>query len=92
MAEMAREEREKRLSKAYNTASQTLREAHRDEFNRLYSEAAAEQGVQWSPRLRPEEKAEQDLLALFDAFPELRQKYAPVPGENEPDPLAQPME
>jgi hypothetical protein len=86
MTEMSREDREKALSKAYNDASQQLREEQRDRFNTLYSEAAARLGVEWKPRLKPEEKAEQDLLALFDAFPDLRRKYAPVPGEDEPDP------
>ena len=72
---MSREDREKALSKAYNDASQQLREEHRDRFNTLYSEAAARLGVEWKPRLKPEEKAEQDLLALFEAFPSLRERY-----------------
>lgn len=79
--ELSREEREKRLSSAYNRASQALREAHRDEFNTLYSEHAAELGVQWSPRLKPEERAEQELLTIFEAFPHLRERYAA--GEDE---------
>jgi hypothetical protein len=74
--ELSREEREKRLSSAYNRASQALREAHRDEFNTLYREHAATLGVEWSPRLKPEERAEQELLTIFDAFPHLRERYA----------------
>ena len=84
--ELSREEREKRLSTAYNRASQALREAHRDEFNQLYSEHAASLGVSWTPRLKPEERAEQELLTIFDEFPELRRRYAPSPGEGEPVP------
>lgn len=90
MAEMDQAERERRLSKAYNTASQTLREAHRAEFNELYSKFAEKEGVHWEPRLKPEEKAEQQLLLIFDEFPELRERYAPSPGEDEPVPEAVP--
>lgn len=84
--ELTREEREKRLSSAYNRASQALREAHRDEFHTLYREHAAQLGVEWSPRLKPEERAEQELLTIFDAFPHLRERYAPSAGEDEPAP------
>lgn len=84
MAEMSREDRERRLSKAYNVASQTLREEYRDRFNTLYSEAAAQQGVEWSPRLKPEERAEQTVLSLLDEFPELRERL------TQPDPAQAP--
>jgi len=85
---MTKEEREKRLSQAYNHASQDLREKYREEFNALYARYAADLGVDWKPRMKPEQKAEQELLTIFDAYPELRAKYAPTPGEGEPDPPA----
>lgn len=82
---LSREEREKRLSSAYNRASQALREAHRDEFNTLYSEHAATLGVTWSPRLSAEERAEQELTTIFESFPHLRARYTEV-EEGEPAP------
>jgi len=80
--EMTTEERDRRLQKAYTRATQTLREQHRDDFNELYSKFAAEQGVEWQPRLTPEQKAEQELDALLDAFPHLMTRFQP--GEGAP--------
>ena len=84
MAEMTKAAREKALSKAYNTASQTLRETHRDEFNKLYQEAAEALGVEWSPRLSPLERASQQMDTLLDEFPELRERL------TQPDPAQAP--
>lgn len=91
---LSREERERRLNRAYGKASQELRDRYRDEFNQLYGEAAREEGVDWKPRLRPEEKAEQELLTIFEAWPDLREKYAAdqaqADQEPEPEPAPEP--
>ncbi len=74
--EMTPEERDKRLGKAYTTATQELRKAHRDEFNDLYQKYAAEAGVEWSPRLTPEQKAEQEFDRLVTEYPHLAERFA----------------
>jgi hypothetical protein len=77
---MSAEERDRRLQKAYTAATQELREAHRDEFNDLYSKHAADQGVEWKPRLTPEQKAEQEFERLLQDFPHLMDRF---PQERE---------
>lgn len=74
MPEMTSEERDKRLQKAYTAATQALRDVHREEFNTLYSEHAEKQGVEWSPRLTPEQKAEQEFDKLVKDFPHLLER------------------
>lgn len=59
------------LRKAYGQATQALRENHRDEFNDLYSKYARGMGVEWSPRLTPEQKAEQAFDNLLSEYPHL---------------------
>jgi len=66
--------RDKALSKAYGKATQQLKEAHRDEFNALYQKAAADEGVEWSPRLSPEQKAEAEVKRLLAEYPGLSQR------------------
>lgn len=89
-AEVDKAERERLLSQAYNVASQTLREENRDRFNELYASEAASRGVEWKPRLSAAEKAEQELLTIFDSFPELRTRYAPDVEELNLVPEAEP--
>lgn len=62
------------LRKAYGAATQTLRDNHRDEFNKLYAEAAAAEGVEWSPRLTPEQKAEAAFDNLLAEYPHLAER------------------
>ncbi len=69
--EMTSEERDRRLQKAYTSATQQLRESHRDEFNDLYQKAAADQGVDWQPRRTPEQKAEAEFDRLLEDYPHL---------------------
>lgn len=59
------------LRQAYGKATQDLRDAHRDDFNEFYAKRAAELGVDWSPRLTPEQKAAQEIAALLNKFPGL---------------------
>lgn len=62
------------LRKAYGTATQQLRDNHRDEFNDLYATAAADLGVEWSPRLTAEQKAEAAFDNLLTEYPHLRER------------------
>jgi hypothetical protein len=64
----------KLLRQAYGTATQQLREQHRDEFEDLYTAAAKELGVNRTPRLTPEQKAEQEFDELLAEFPHLRDR------------------
>lgn len=74
--EMTAQERDKRLQKAYTSATQQLRDNHRDEFNDLYQKYAEEQGVEWKPRLTPEQKAEAEYDRLLEQYPHLRERGA----------------
>lgn len=71
------------LRKAYSAAAKELRENHRDEFNQLQQKHAKELGVEWSPRLNAEEKAAQQMEALFKEFPGLRERYAAEAASDE---------
>lgn len=67
-------ERARLLRQAYGTANTRLREAHRSEFDELYSLAAEELGVTYTPRLTAEQKAEQELKDLLEKHPHLADK------------------
>lgn len=76
------------LRKAYTTATQQLREAHRDEFEGLYTAAAKDLGLDRSPRPNAEQKAEAEFDALLAEYPHLRDRVAgaqevPVEGSGE---------
>lgn len=73
---MANEDTKNRdaLRKTYDVATQRLREAYPTEFKQLRKEAAKELGVEWEPRLTPEERAEQEFDDLLDRFPYLRER------------------
>lgn len=49
---------------AYNAATTTLRNAHRDEFNGYMLAETAARGLEWQPRLSPQEKARQEIARL----------------------------
>lgn len=74
--EMSQEERDKRMSKAYTSAQKDLREAHQDEFNGYYQARAAEQGIDWTPRLSKEDKALAEIEKLLTDNPSLAEKLA----------------
>lgn len=71
-----------KIRKAYGAATTRLRDAHRDEFNRLMKAEAEALGVEWSPRLSAEEKAEKDLIALLAQHPTLAAQYQKVEGSE----------
>jgi hypothetical protein len=72
----AQTDRDKALTKAYSTATTQLRDKHRDEFNDLYSKAAADLGVEWRPRPNPEQKAKEQIEELLTQFPHLRDEFS----------------
>lgn len=77
-----------KLRKAYGTATQMLRDKHRDDFNALYSKEAAKLGVEWKPRATGEEKAAKQLMSILGEYPALaetlRQSAAARPAETPP--------
>lgn len=64
------------LRQAYTAATSRLRDAHRDEFERLYQQEATNRGVEYTPRLTPEQKAEKQLADLLREHPHLRERVA----------------
>lgn len=64
-------ERDAKLRESYTTALKQLRRAHQDEFNKLRVEAAKALGVEWAPPVTKEDKARQELRAIFAEHPEL---------------------
>lgn len=72
------EERKTRLRAAYGAATTRLREQFKAEFDAFYEAAAAERGVEWHPRLSPEQRAEQEFDSLMEQFPHLRERLSSV--------------
>lgn len=70
--------RQQALTKAYGAATARLREEHRDEFEKFYVEEAKALGVDYKPKPTPEQKAEEEMKALLQQFPHLREKIAPA--------------
>jgi hypothetical protein len=62
------------LNAANGAALKRLKEAHTDEFNGYMAEEAKARGQEWSPRLTPEQRAEQELQDLLAKFPDLANK------------------
>jgi hypothetical protein len=77
----------------YGVALQDLRNEHLDEFTKHVTDLYATYGLHYKKRLSEEERAEQQVRALFAAHPDLAAKVAPVPVP-EPlvsnDPVAEP--
>lgn len=69
-------ERANKLRKAYGEATAQLREEKRERFDELYAEKAKALGVEYTPRLSPEQKAEQTFEALLEEYPHLREKVS----------------
>lgn len=79
------EARKTALRTAYGQATKRLREAHREEFNTLYSEAAKENGVEWSPRPTEEQQAEALFDDLLVKYPQLRERVSTETEDNDED-------
>lgn len=67
----------------YSSALQEIRNRHSDEFVDLLVDSYAEYGLVYKPRLTEEQKAEQQVRALFAANPALAAKFAEVTDEEE---------
>lgn len=65
------ENRSKLLTKAYGIATARLRSENKETFDRYYSEAAKDLGVEYTPRLTPEQKAKQEIADLLTKYPNL---------------------
>jgi hypothetical protein len=78
------EKRAKGLTKAYGLATSRLRDENRERFNELYQAAAAEQGIEWSPKLSEEQRAEQEIAALVERFPHLADRFREQVPEEPP--------
>lgn len=63
----------------YGVALQDLRNEHLDEFTKHVTDLYATYGLHYKKRLSEEERAEQQVRALFAAHPDLAAKVAPVP-------------
>lgn len=57
---------------AYTAAEATLREKYNEEFKGLVRAEAAKRGVEYVFRKTEEEKAQEQLAALYERFPHLR--------------------
>lgn len=78
-----KEKRTKLLSEAYTAATKRLREGRRDEFDALYSEEAANRGIDWKPKPSAEQKAKQEMQRLLEQHPHLRDQL--VAEGNRPE-------
>lgn len=81
------DERSRKLKQAYRNAMSRLREDNRSEFDTLYSQEAQALGVEYTPRLSPEQKAAQELADLLEKFPALRDQFT-QPNPPQPGPPA----
>jgi len=81
-----KEQRQINLNKAYGSASQRLRDGHRDEFNQMYTEEAAKLGETWHPRLTAEQRAAEEFDRLVTEFPFLRDRLPTGDVVGAPDP------
>jgi hypothetical protein len=62
-------------AQAYNRALRRLREAHNDTWQALLEEAYREAGIDYKPRLTPEQKAKRQIDSLLAEFPHLATEY-----------------
>jgi len=74
--------RDATLRKAYTRATKDLREAHLEEFQTLHQKHAADLGVEWSPRLTPEQKAAEQMENLLAEFPHLADRFRTEDAES----------
>lgn len=80
-------ERSQKLRTAYTKANTALREKHRDEFETLYQSEAQALGVDYKPRPTAEQKAEEQMAAILNEYPHLREQFGSVTSpDEEPEP------
>lgn len=83
---MSPAERKTKLRKAYGQATQDLRDAHKEEFQTMYGRRARRLGIDWSPRMSSEQKAEAEFARLIQAYPHLLEReLEALHDDDEPD-------
>lgn len=68
------ERKSNKLLQARHAATAALIDAHREEFDQLYTAEAEKRGVTYTPELSEAQKAEQTLNRLLEDHPELAEK------------------
>lgn len=63
---------EQRRSRAYNRAVRTLREEFPDRWGEIIAAEYEIEGLEYRPRLSPEQKAKKQIEALLAEFPSLK--------------------
>lgn len=58
----------KARSAARSAALSALRKNHAEEYNDLLAKEMEERGIDWSPRLTPEQKAKAEIARLSETF------------------------
>lgn len=58
----------KARSAARSAALSALRKNHAEEYNGLLAKEMEERGIDWSPRLTPEQKAKAEIQRLSETF------------------------
>lgn len=86
MPELSTAERQALINKADSAAYRALRKAHQQEFNQHKQKAAAELGLDWTPRASAEERARKQINALLSEHPELQAELAAALTKGEVDP------
>jgi len=61
----------KAVDKAKRDAAASLVRINQKMFNEMVQEDLAEQGIDWSPRLTPQQRAAEQMATLIQQFPDL---------------------
>lgn len=72
----------KARSAARSAALSALRKNHTEEYNDLLKKEMEERGIDWSPRLTPEQKAKAEIQRLSEQFDIDLAKIANVNAED----------
>lgn len=76
-------DREAALKRGYALATQDLRNAHEDEFNKFRVARTKELGHEWTPKKSEKERAAEALAAILHEFPELFEWNHSDPDDEE---------
>lgn len=71
---------DKARAEARNVAIKRLRENHQTEYNEIMVEEMTARGIDWKPRLTPEEKAQRKIEELLAENPALSAQYKSLQG------------
>ncbi len=62
------------IGQATNAAYKRLKEAHPEEFNQYKAEEARQLGLDWTPRMTDQQRAEKKMREIADQYPDLVQQ------------------